>query len=476
MCMKNIKTLTGVPWAEVPALLDKPLPPEGYKPIRLGSRTLTDICPNWTKRILSLVFGPCGYGWGFEFSPENLVLRFDTNDKQREIPSARVVGVFWYVLIDGDKQVKASFPVTGASKNEWGNEGYSLKGSITNAIGCGASMIGFQESVFLKQRDHTNTTGQASAVALPYFSEDDAPPPAPKEAPPANPPKVGSWQKPIDALAGPPPAAVAELENKPSLADKVGIKSKWYTCLHCGHGACKHEAEPCPACENCGVVAGEAFVWSPSADHWMRVQKSTNERLAAASVEEKNLDPSLPAGKRELQALLKQLTNDDRGLVLQALSEGEGKSVNRYSDASVAAHQKAVKLLQSRAATTPPPSAPPAEPLPATNPPAAGFTCPEGCGVILSGNHPCPICQAPAMPGQGKYPCPIPEGPVPARAEVTRQIYQMAGKLGCADFGAILRLVSESIGLASPASRMSDLSEEEVVRAWRDLANAVRGK
>lgn len=156
-----MKTLNGYPVNELTTILDQPLPRTAYKKIPAGALNLTDIDAGWQRRAFNKVFGLYGIGWGFNFNREDMDLRHEANAKDKVLPFVRVYGHFWYAYTKDGQIHKASFPVTGANSSQSGNEAYALKGAITNAIGFGASMIGWQESVYLGARSHDNTEGFA---------------------------------------------------------------------------------------------------------------------------------------------------------------------------------------------------------------------------------------------------------------------------------------------------------------------------
>jgi len=476
--LHKMKTLTGLTLPEAFKMLDKPLPAGGYKAIP-GGLNLTDICPNWTKKILSLVFGPTGIGWGFAFRKEDLEMFTETTSKGREVPGAKVYGQFWYKYIDSDGDMAtASFPVTGANTSQNGNIGYAMKGTVTNAIGNGASMLGFQESVYLGKRSHNDPNGQAVEVSLPVVVA--PPPPVPTVNPPvapvAEPVENTSPSVAIDAPSSPSIATTVPLApttvvdpEKPSLAEKVGFRFSYYTCIACGHGEriTKDPDNLLQACKNCGSMANESLVWSPNEGHWQKVMEKTNDRIKKeADAKAAVTVTDLPDGKRELQKLLKDLADQDRGLVLQALSDAAGKKIERYTDATVEQHQKAVAMLQGRE--------PRPEPTPVETAPAeTTYTCAGGCGVALTGLRDCPICGAKPVAGEAKYPCPIDEV-LPDRGSVTRKIYQLGGKLGFNDLSTILAHVAEVVG--EPVKKISDLHDGLVLKVYQTMAYEARGK
>ncbi len=152
----NAKTLTGLTLEEVGMRLDKQLPAEAYKPVP-GGADLTDIDPNYMRKVLNETFGVCGYGWGYDYDASTIRSRTDvrTNSRGKEYTVIIVTLSFlnfWYKLEDGNVVYTCTVPATGSSENS--NDAYALKGALTNAIGNAVSNIGFQQSVYLGKRDH----------------------------------------------------------------------------------------------------------------------------------------------------------------------------------------------------------------------------------------------------------------------------------------------------------------------------------
>ena len=152
----NAKTLTGLTLEEVAVRLDEQLPADAYKPVP-GGADLTDIDPNYMRRVLNEVFGVCGYGWGYDYDASTIRSRTDvrTNSRGKEYTVIIVTLSFlnfWYKLDDDGEIFVCRVPATGSSENS--NDAYALKGALTNAIGNAVSNIGFQQSVYLGKRDH----------------------------------------------------------------------------------------------------------------------------------------------------------------------------------------------------------------------------------------------------------------------------------------------------------------------------------
>lgn len=182
--MNETTTLTGLTLAEAGVILDEELPASAYKPVP-GGADLTDINPNHMRRVLNDVFGLCGYGWGYKYSPDHVHTHTDVRTKRNGDEYTVIVAVvkyleFWYKLQNGEVLEICAVPATGSSDNS--NDAYALKGALTNAIGNAASNIGFQLSVYLGNRSH-RTVGRkpaprkASRKPAPRKS---APKPAPK--------------------------------------------------------------------------------------------------------------------------------------------------------------------------------------------------------------------------------------------------------------------------------------------------------
>ena len=167
MDIKNHKTLTGMLLENVAAKLDAELPKDAYKAVP-GAADLTDIDPNYMRKILNEVFGLCGIGWGYKYDSADM--HTEIEERKRSTGGVRRVYVatlrrltFWYKLSDPDGNVvTCEIDASGGSDNDV--EAYAMKGSITNALGHASSNIGFQESVYLGKRSH-KTVGKTTAPA-----------------------------------------------------------------------------------------------------------------------------------------------------------------------------------------------------------------------------------------------------------------------------------------------------------------------
>ena len=390
-----MRTLNGYPISELTTILDQPLPPQAYKALP-GAAGLTDIDAGWQRRAFNKIFGLYGIGWGFQFNKEDIDIRHEeiqTKNGSKIAPFARVYGKFWFAYIDKDEQTRqAVFPVTGANSNQTGNEGYTLKGAITNAIGFGASMIGWQESVYLGARSHSNTDGFAEgkdwADITPADVEAKKPEPEPtKEPEPVKSAKIvvsyceaclrilrgtckprvcecgGTSLKdaadvdaarravnkimdarkpkstPAPAPASTPATQPVKPDSDKSLAEKMGFESiKHAVCTSCGY------AEPvnslAPACKECGTENP----WSVAQSHKNMLEMSANIK---AKLELKNAAIDSKTVLDEIKAVCK----NDRRLILSALSTAAGKTIKNYSECDIETMQKCLAQLSQNAGT-----------------------------------------------------------------------------------------------------------------------------
>lgn len=389
-----MKTLNGYPVNELTTILDQPLPRTAYKKIPAGALNLTDIDAGWQRRAFNKVFGLYGIGWGFDFNREDIDLRHEANAKDKVLPFVRVYGRFWYAYVDKDGQVcRAVFPVTGANSSQSGNEAYALKGAITNAIGFGASMIGWQESVYLGARSHDNTEGFAEGKdwtdITPADVEAKKPDPEPTKEPepvkkpePAKPAKIvvsycesclrilsGTCKPGVCECGGtslkdaadvdaarravnrlmdqrkpvPQPAPVAEpiepaakpVDPDKSLAEKLGFESiKHAVCTQCGY------AEPVnalpEACPKCGV----ADPWSVAPSHKAMVDMSANIKAKL------DIEKSAADSKTVLDEI-KAVCKNDRRLILSSLTAAAGKPVKNYSECDLDTMRRCLAQLKT---------------------------------------------------------------------------------------------------------------------------------
>lgn len=183
MDIKNHKTLTGMLLENVAAKLDAELPKDAYKAVP-GAADLTDIDPNYMRKILNEVFGLCGIGWGYKYDSADMHTEIEERKRSNGQGTRRVYVAtlrrltFWYKLSAADDSiVTCEIDASGGSDNDV--EAYAMKGAITNALGHASSNLGFQESVYLGKRSH-KTVGKMTAPAKAVASAVSKPAAAPK--------------------------------------------------------------------------------------------------------------------------------------------------------------------------------------------------------------------------------------------------------------------------------------------------------
>jgi hypothetical protein len=164
--LKSLKTLTGLSLEQVFAEFDKDLGPGAYKGIT-GSHgknggELTDIDPNYMTELLTLVFGPWGKGFGFEYEAAHMTLT-DTGDKgMNRFIATLAKGIFWYVTIEDGKPVRNEIQHPGGSINA--RPDFAQKGAVTSATAGAVSRLLFQISVYKGLRSHETTKKKKTQV------------------------------------------------------------------------------------------------------------------------------------------------------------------------------------------------------------------------------------------------------------------------------------------------------------------------
>ena len=228
MDIKNHKTLTGMLLESVAARLDAELPKDAFKAVP-GAADLTDIDPNYMRKILNEVFGLCGIGWGYKYDSADMHTEIEERKRSNGQGTRRVYVAtlrrltFWYKLSAADDSIViCEIDASGGSDNDV--EAYAMKGAITNALGHASSNLGFQESVYLGKRSHRTvgkTTASAKAAA-PAASK-----PAPKTAKPA--PKQETPVAPVPA-ANDPAGFVIQVGQRAGqkLGDQERNVIEWY--------------------------------------------------------------------------------------------------------------------------------------------------------------------------------------------------------------------------------------------------------
>ena len=154
--IQSYTTLTGLTVEQVVQKLDAELPKDAYKPVP-GAAGLTDIDPNYMRKVLNETFGICGMGWGYSYEPGDMTViveeRKTSTGKNRRVHLASLKRLrFWYKLNGVNVVHVCDVYASGGSDNDV--EAYAMSGAITNALGKAVSNLGFQESVYLGKRDH----------------------------------------------------------------------------------------------------------------------------------------------------------------------------------------------------------------------------------------------------------------------------------------------------------------------------------
>lgn len=159
----ELKTLTGKDLFEAFHELDRQLPSHAYKKIeggKGGKLGLTDIIPAFLPDLLLELFGPIGFGWGFNLESMDAVAKTVERKggyTEDEISATCKISIWYRFLRDGETVVSDPVPATGGSSNtlaEW-----AMKGALTNALGCAWFFAGYQLSVYKNERSH-NGNGQ----------------------------------------------------------------------------------------------------------------------------------------------------------------------------------------------------------------------------------------------------------------------------------------------------------------------------
>lgn len=164
--LDGLTTLTGEPLIAALNALDEELPKGAYKPVKMGGRTFTDISPAYTTEEISNRFGPLGIGWGYTIEDE-YPKQHERAVKDREGNPTGVVVPFlgvtlrvrlWYVYLADGEMKRVNWQTYGGNANNSSgpDEHFSWQGALTNAIGKGWSLQGFQRTIY-KGEDFTLT-------------------------------------------------------------------------------------------------------------------------------------------------------------------------------------------------------------------------------------------------------------------------------------------------------------------------------
>jgi len=158
-----MKTITGKPLFEAFKELNKQLDSNAYKEItggKGGKLGLTDIKPAYLPEQLLELFGPYGYGWGFELLDMNTKARTvkrSAGYEEEEYVTTCKIGAWYRFEVDGVIHKSDLMIGTGGSDNtqiEWAE-----KGALTSAIGTAWFFAGYQLDVYKGLRSHKKTSG-----------------------------------------------------------------------------------------------------------------------------------------------------------------------------------------------------------------------------------------------------------------------------------------------------------------------------
>lgn len=158
-----MKTITGLDLIAAFHKLDDCLPPKAYKEItggKGGKMGLTDINPGFLPPLLLDLFGPCGYGWGYDLISMHTkaqIVKRNSGYEEEEFISTCEIRVWYRFDLDGQIIKSDPIPARGGSTNtqiEWAE-----KGAITYALGTAWFMAGYQVAVYKGERSHKDFGG-----------------------------------------------------------------------------------------------------------------------------------------------------------------------------------------------------------------------------------------------------------------------------------------------------------------------------
>jgi hypothetical protein len=215
-------TLAGLKLSDALAKLDEKLDPKAYKKVNIGGKQLTDISPAYSLEVISNLFGPLGIGWGYTVESETTHDHSTSGGKHYK--GYTLFGTIWYLVDDGSgTHVRVEWPSYGGNSNagSGADEHFSAQGAVTNLIGKGWSMQGFQRTIY-KGEDFIDPPADPQVEVPTWRQVVDA-----YEA-------EGGHRKPVMDMLGKPTSGEAALEawNKLSDTEKV-------TCLAKANGTIK---------------------------------------------------------------------------------------------------------------------------------------------------------------------------------------------------------------------------------------------
>jgi len=204
--LDGLVTLTGESLIGALNALDTALPKGAYKPVQLGGRKFTDISPAYTTEEIANHFGPIGIGWGYTIEDEHVSPHIRvTDDKEYPYVGVTLRVALWFDYIDGAERKRVEWQTYGGNANNASGpeEHFCWQGALTNAIGKGWSLQGFQRTIY-KGED---------------FGMEDAPsgPPASRRGTKGAGEVSGDWTMPFGKYKGMTLAAI-QAKDHPYLA------------------------------------------------------------------------------------------------------------------------------------------------------------------------------------------------------------------------------------------------------------------
>ena len=154
----ELETIAGIEIMEAFRKLDYEMEPNAYKKIeggKAGRMNLTDINPGYLPTQLLEIFGPLGFGWGYDL----ICLESELNDVVRASGKAdkewraRATVAIWYRLRSGEEVFKSD-PISAPGGSTNTQQEWAEKGAITCALGAAWFFAGYQVSVYQNKRSH----------------------------------------------------------------------------------------------------------------------------------------------------------------------------------------------------------------------------------------------------------------------------------------------------------------------------------
>ncbi len=176
-----MNTLTGKPLITAFVELNKQLEANAYKEItggKGGKLGLTDIRPAYLPEQLLELFGPFGWGWGFDLMEMKTIdrqVKRNAGYEETEYVATCKIGAWFRFEADGVIHKSDYMIGTGGSDNtqiEWAE-----KGALTSAIGTAWFFAGYQLDVYKGLRSHKKVSGGTGQRPAATAQQPAAPPP-----------------------------------------------------------------------------------------------------------------------------------------------------------------------------------------------------------------------------------------------------------------------------------------------------------